>query len=341
MWLRLIVGIGIIVAVATAFLKWPAFDRLRTPETRRAIPEISMPLVPATHPVKKIEEKITKIKETPAPSAESTQGQLNTIKQALDTIAKSIKNVTEEIPSSQVPKTRLSQDELHRIAAQSVVNLFCQEENGATAVATGILIHSNGTILTNAHITDNANKDQECTVRAGSPAAPFAVAKLFFTPPAFSATTSIAAKAKWDMALWKIVRSSSAIPLPETFEALAIDFTHDFFSQEALATFSYPAELLSKEVILSSLYLVFSETNVEAVDEIFIQSLAGLGSQQGSSGGALLDPTSGKFVGLIFAVDRETEINKRRLFALRASRIDEIMKQETGKTLEDYLSAQP
>ena len=80
---------------------------------------------------------------------------------------------------------------------------------------------------------------------------------------------------------------------------------------------------------------------MEGTDDYFIQSWAGLGSQQGSSGGALLDPTTGKFVGLIFAIDKETEINKRRLFALRASRIDEIMKTETGKTLEDYLATQP
>lgn len=284
------------------------------------------------------EKKKEGIKKQSIKTEKETTNELKTIQAAIEALKMSLKTFSESQPAPIEQKQRLPQTELHRIAARSVVNLLCQEKNGATAIATGIVIHSNGAILTNAHIADNANKDQECTVRAGSPAAPFAVAKLVFAPSAFSATTSIAEQIKWDMAIWKIEKlSPSAGPLPETFDALTLDASHQFSPQEMLSTFSYPAELLSKEVILSSLYLVFSETSVEAVDEIFIQSLAGLGSQQGSSGGALLDPTTGKFVGLIFAVDRETEINKRRLFALRASRIDDIMKQETGMTLNEYL----
>lgn len=283
-------------------------------------------------------EKIMMPEQIQEPSSEITKEQLDVIQKALDKIAQSIKNAAEMAESMQAPKPRLPQDELHRIAAQSVINLLCKEENGTTAIATGIIIHPNGTILTNAHIIDNANENQECTVRKGSPAESFAIAKLMFAPSAFFATTTLAEQVKWDIALWKIDRPSGATPLPKTFDALAIDLAHEFYPVEALATFSYPAELLSKEVILSSLHLVFSETNVEAVSEFFIQSLAGLGSQQGSSGGALLDPATGKLVGLIFAVDKETEINKRRLFALRASRIDEIVKQETGKTLVEYLT---
>lgn len=274
-----------------------------------------------------------------------TTNELKIIQSAIDALKMSLKTFSEsQPPASLTPKLkpRLPQTELHRIASQSIVNLLCQEEGGTIAIATGSIIHPAGYILTNAHIVDNANKDRECVVRKGSPATPFAIAKLIFTPSAFSATTSMNEQIKWDMALWKIEKPSpGASPLPESFDTLTLNTSHQFFLQEMLSTFSYPAELLSKEVILSSLYLVFSETSVEGVDEVFIQSLAGLGSQQGSSGGALLDPITGKFVGLIFAIDKETEINKRRLFALRASRIDEIMKQETGKTLEEYLATQP
>lgn len=275
-----------------------------------------------------------------------TANELQTIQTAIEALKMSLKTFSESQPAPIEQKshpdlarqTRLPQTELRRIAAQSVVNLLCQEKGGTIAIATGSIIHPAGYILTNAHIVDNANQKQECTVRKGSPATPFAIAKLIFAPSAFAATTSITEKVKWDIALWKIDRPSDATPLPETFDALTLDTSHEFSSQEALATFSYPAELLSKEVILNSLYLVFSETAVESTDTYFIQSLAGLGSQQGSSGGALLDPASGKFVGLIFAIDKEAEINKRRLFALRASRIDEIMEQETGKTLDEYLA---
>jgi hypothetical protein len=272
----------------------------------------------------------------------TSDDQLRTIQNALNALEMSIKSITP--PSEPTPpkqKPRLPQAELHRTASQSVVSLLCDEEGGTIAIATGNIIHPAGYILTNAHIVDKANKEQECTVRRGSPAQPFAIAKLLFTPTAFTASTSVLEQIKWDMAIWKIDRPSGATPLPETFEALTLDRDHHFSAKEALATFSYPAELLSKEVILTSLYLVFSETEVEAIDEFFIQSLAGLGSQQGSSGGALIDPTSGKFVGLIFAINKETEINKRRLFALHPARLGEIMKIETGKTLEEYLAAKP
>lgn len=295
---------------------------------------------------KTIQEGLTKSIKT----EKNTADELRTIQTAIDALKMSLKTFSESQPAGtsilltkkarldSARQARLPQAELHRIAAQSVVNLLCQEEGGTIAIATGTLINATGYILTNAHIVDNANKKQECTVRKGSPALPFAIAKRVFVPSAYAATTSVTEKIKWDMAIWKIEKSSGAIPLSASFEALALDSSHEFSPQEALATFSYPAELLSKEVILSSLYLVFSETAVEGVDEFFIQSLAGLGSQQGSSGGALLDPATGKFVGLIFAVDKEMEINKRRLFALRASRIDEIMKQETGKTIAEYLT---
>lgn len=285
-------------------------------------------------------EKMTREKLKPSIKTEKeTTDELQTIQAAIETLTISLKTFLESRPAPIEQKPRLPQTELHRIASQSVVSLLCQEEGGTIAIATGTIIHPAGYILTNAHIADNANKEQECTVRKGSPATPFAVAKLIFSPSAFAATTSIAEQIKWDVALWKIEHPAAAgqTPLPESFDALTLDISHKFSPQEALATFSYPAELLSKEVILSSLYLVFSETAVEGVDEFFIQSLAGLGSQQGSSGGALLDPTTGKFIGLIFAIDKETEINKRRLFALRASRINGIMKQETGMNLADYL----
>lgn len=292
-----------------------------------------------------LSEKTTQEKRAkPIKTEKQTTEELQTIQAAIEALKMSLKTFSESNPAGTsvppTPKARLPQAELHRIAAQRVVNLLCEEGGGTIAVATGIIINPAGYILTNAHIVDNANKEQECTVRKGSPALSFAIAKRVFVPSAYAATTSVTEQIKWDMAIWKIKNPAAAgqTPLPETFDALTLDIIHEFFPQEALATFSYPAELLSKEVILSSLYLVFSETAVEGVDENFIQSLAGLGSQQGSSGGALLDPTTGTLVGLIFAVDKEMEINKRRLFALRASRINEIMKKETGKTLEEYLA---
>ncbi|OGZ45415.1 MAG: hypothetical protein A3C84_00295 [Candidatus Ryanbacteria bacterium RIFCSPHIGHO2_02_FULL_48_12] len=239
-------------------------------------------------------------------------------------------------------KDRIPQAELYAHAASRVVNFFCDVGNGEISVATGILVSDKGYIITNAHVAEET-KSQRCLVRQGSPAHAYAFVERVFMPKNFSITKHSDENLRQDVSIWRVVSSANQTPLPVSFPAFTIDPTKEAVIGTALATFSYPAELLGFQAITTYLYLSFSETIVEAKDAYFIQSLQSLGSQKGSSGGALIDPYTGDFIGLIFAVSesKNMDISSRKLFSLSARAIDEVVYNETGKHLYAYLETNP
>lgn len=262
----------------------------------------------------------------------------------LGKITKNLKTVREElfVPQEEPPKTRLGQNILYALASERVVNLFCELEKNEIAIATGVIIHTDGYILTNAHVTDTA-KPKPCLIRNGSPARNYAIAEQIFIPPQFSSTSTSRENLAQDIALWKITKVLEDTQQPAKFSALAIRPAFQVIDSAPYATFSYPAELLGSPTIVSSLYLSFSETIVQAHDAYFIESTQGLGSQKGSSGGILLDPYTGEFAGLIFAInDEKTQsIAERMLFSLTPFAINEAVRNATGKDLEAYLAGNP
>lgn len=217
-------------------------------------------------------------------------------------------------------------------------------KNSYIVVATGVIIHQDGYILTNAHVAEDALQDT-CTVRIGSPAKTFGVAEKIFSPRMFSATSSATENLKRDISLWRITETLPDSPLTAPFPFVEIHPNHATTIGDALGTFSYPAEFLSFQVINNDLYLSFSETIVEATDRHFIQSSLGLASQKGSSGGILIDEYTGEIAGLIFAVsdtdNASNDISKRKLYTLTPFAIDETILEETGKHLQEYLATKP
>jgi hypothetical protein len=239
-------------------------------------------------------------------------------------------------------KDRIPQAELYAHASERVVNFFCNVGNGEISVATGIVISEKGYILTNAHVAEET-VSHRCLIRNGSPAHAYAWVERVFMPKNFSITKHSDENLRQDVSLWRVVSSANQTPLPVSFPAFTIDPAKEAVIGTALATFSYPAELLGFQAITTYLYLSFSETIVEAKDTYFIQSLQSLGSQKGSSGGALVDPYTGDFIGLIFAVSesKNTDISSRKLFSLSARAIDDTVYDETGKHLYAYLETDP
>ena len=108
---------------------------------------------------------------------------------------------------------------------------------------------------------------------------------------------------------------------------------------EALLVLSYPSELLGFETILKNLTLLFTLTVVEELDSKFIVSSAGLSSQSGSSGGMLLSSFSARPVGIIFAVQSEGPIAERALYSLTNQAIEEIIEEEVGQSLAEFLAS--
>ncbi|TSC71679.1 MAG: hypothetical protein G01um101470_520, partial [Parcubacteria group bacterium Gr01-1014_70] len=111
--------------------------------------------------------------------------------------------LVEEPIASAPPPARLPAHTLYEIAAERVVNLFCELPGDEVAIATGVLIHSKGYILTNAHVADAAEA-HSCLIRRGSPARNFAVAERVFLPPEFSSLSHTRENLAQDVAIWKI-----------------------------------------------------------------------------------------------------------------------------------------
>lgn len=272
-------------------------------------------------------------------------------KEVLGTSPEKLKTVQEEralveeppapAPTPPPAPSRLSSRTLYEIAAERIVNLFCELPNNEVAIATGVIIHSNGYILTNAHVADT-EQSRTCLIRRGSPARNFAIAERVFLPPGFTSESHTRENLARDVAIWKITdvieKNDASI-----FPSLSIRPAQLPADGAALATFSYPAELLGSQAVVSALYLSFSETHVVSHDAYFIESAEGLGSQKGSSGGILIDPFTGEFAGLIFAIsDAKTEyVSERTLFSLTPFAINETIRAATGKDLDAYLDTNP
>jgi len=290
--------------------------------------------------LKQTETKVAKkesppvVKSTPPPLDQKT---LDQIQQGLNQAVQGPTN----LKASAAPKIRLTQLELYNKAQNRIVNFFCQQGN-QFRVASGIIISSQGYILTNAHVADGYDTNFECLIRQGSPARNFGYAKIVMFPKAYAEAASRKDQAENDVSIWKLVRGpgdpNNPIPLPETFPYYDIDPNYYPERNQPLATFSYPSELLGYEVILKSLNMLFAETIVSDFDQELILSTTGLSSQIGSSGGILVDVHANQMAGLIFAVSKDEEISKRNLISLTNNSIDRIVRVETGLDLAQFLA---
>lgn len=334
-----IIFISGICALALALLFMPDMPLPAPSTSGPASIGISHPVITPPAEQENKEPEKTKAEE----SNTTLEKQKTAPEEVLGTPSTELKAANDErvLTSEPPPPIRLSSQTLYTIAFERVVNLFCELGNDEVAIATGVIIHENGYILTNAHVADS-EKANSCLIRRGSPARNFAIAKRVFSPPGFSSKNYERENLARDIAIWKITEvledESSA-----TFPSLAIQPAHLPVDGNPLSTFSYPAELLGSPTIINSLYLSFSETQVVSHDAYFIESMQSLGSQRGASGGILLDPFTGEFAGLIFAINdaKKESIQERTLFSLTPFAINEAVRTTTGKDLEAYLDTNP
>ncbi len=268
-------------------------------------------------------------------------------KKAIDLIQQKINETPPApLPPISAPLTqsalppRLSQQVLYDKAVSRVVNFFCEYNNGVET-ASGVIISSNGYILTNAHVAEAfVNQNYECKIRQGSPARNIGYAKIVMFPKAYTSSggNSWEGHAN-DVSIWKFTRSANSDEaLPKEFPYYSIDPNYLPKKDQPLATFSYPGELLGYEILLKSLNMLFGETIVNDFNADFIASGMSLSSQSGSSGGILVDIYTNNFAGLIFGVTTDTSINQRKLFSLSPYAVNQVVKNETGFNLVDFLN---
>lgn len=307
------------------------------------LPPISSPSDPATTTDKTADnrEPPTKSQPTepakPAPLKTVDQKTLDELQTKLNqTIPASLPSASPPLTQPPPPKFRLSQEELYTKAAARVVNFFCQQ--GSTVrVASGVIISPQGHILTNAHVGEGFDENFECAIRQDSPARNLAYAKLALFPKAYTNALTRQEQAENDVSIWKIIRLANGDPVSNPFPYYEISTQYYPELNQILSTFSYPSELLGYETLLKNLNLLFAETVVSDFDRDLILSGTGLSSQVGSSGGILVDIYTNDFAGLIFAVSKDEEIAKRKLFSLTPYSIERVIQNETKLDLATFL----
>lgn len=325
----------IIVAVAVTFFIYRQETIL---EPIVPVSSVSSPYTlsgPVTETVTTTPKTIEKTKPVVQPKLKIDQTTLDQIQTKLNQASQTITDIGKQPATPPLP--RLSQQILYDKAVTRVVNFFCQQGSNVRT-ASGIIISPAGYILTNAHVAQGFSSDFECVIRQGSPARNLAYAKIVMFPKAYTNATTRQEQADNDVSIWKITRLAGDNPITDPFPYYQVDPTYYPEVNQPLATFSYPAELLGYETILKSLNMFFAETIVDDFDRDLILSSTGLSSQVGSSGGILVDVYTNKFAGLIFAVSKDDQINKRKLFSLTPASVERVVETETGLSLAEFLS---
>lgn len=243
----------------------------------------------------------------------------------------------------------------------ALVNIFCTMRSKNLVRATtgsGIMIHKNGVILTNAHVAQflllsepQRGITTTCTVRMGDPAIAKYYADLLYIPPTWvtenakelhSETPS--GTGERDYALLYVTSAVDGT-LPNEFPALSVDvapFTNDSKNQVVRAA-GFPAELVRTEGSKASISPVVATTTItelftytaKKVDLVGIAPSAA--GEHGSSGGPIVD-LEGNVIGLISTKGDAQKDGEKSLRALTLPYIDRTIKEETRIGLLDTIS---
>ncbi len=245
---------------------------------------------------------------------------------------------------------------------EAVVNIYCTFTTPTTirtTTGTGYFIHSDGVIITNAHVAQylllestDLLGEADCIIRSGNPAAAKYRAELLYISPAWVAKNASIIDAaiptgtgERDYALLYITESLTTEPLPARFPALAFDtdlMPHNTTGKRVIAT-GYPAtDLLAHgagtpltpkkaETAISELYTFGSN-----YADVFAIKGTAVGAE-GSSGGPVTD-TEATAIGLIATRGDDETDGVGSLRAITLSHIDRTIEEETGFSLERNVS---
>ena len=239
----------------------------------------------------------------------------------------------------------------------ALVNILCYvpPESGLHSIsASGVIIDSQGIILTNAHVAQYfllTNRGVSCVVRSGNPAADkYDAALIYISPSWIHANVDVLTQAaprgtgEYDFALLAITKSATSAALPSSFPFVPLATTPPP-SGTPVVIASYGAQFLESNQIQSSLFptLVFGSVKdvfTFATTTIDVLALGGSAvAQEGSSGGGVVD-VSGTLMGTITTSTVEGATDTRSLDAITVSYIRAEYASETGSAL-DLLLAEP
>lgn len=282
-------------------------------------------------------------------------------------ILPSLNNIPDVLRKSLPYQSALLSDAVSSSTATSnpldaLVNIFCTfttDTTIRTTTGTGFFIHSEGVILTNAHVAQYlliAKTDRlgaaDCTVRGGNPASPLYKAELLYIPPAWVLENANLIDAalpsgtgERDYALLYVTESLSSEPLPARFPALPLftePLSNNLTNTEVVAA-GYPATDLATRGAAATIIPRLATTSVSEL-YTFGSNLADVFSirgsvvgAQGSSGGPIMS-SDGRVLGIIVTRGDDATDGAGSLRAITISHINRTIEEETGFPLERNIS---
>ena len=282
-------------------------------------------------------------------------------------IVVSLNTLSSQLASSSTKESpvTLSFDSLNSKTRSAVVNIYCRlnDNSGRITSGSGVIIDPRGVILTNAHVAEyfllkNYSKPDyvDCSIRTGSPAEPMYRAKPLFIPEAWLKTnaqvineTNPTGTGENDFALLLITSKINGDPSPDKFDYVPMDesFSHPEKDSEVIIS-SYPAEYTKGILAQNSLNEVsgiskissgyyFNDADKDSLDLIDVSG--SIASQGGSSGGAVVEVSSGKLVGIVVTTTKGTgTTSSRELYALTTSHVARKFLAEANQTLDSFLA---
>ena len=248
------------------------------------------------------------------------------------------------------PPPAVKSSDLYQKALGALVNIFCDDEAGHRYIlGSGAIISPAGYVLTNAHLAEYFLQERvDCVLRRGSPARTFAKAAVLYLPDQNLkiGETQIAQK---DLAILKITGPSGTIPLQESFDYFEFSPDYELGAGEVLYSLGYPTEFLGAELILKGANILFTTgtvTELADVDGNFSTAeganLKGeISAQHGSSGGIFLESKTGKVAGLFVGLTEGKTTAERSQFIFLSSYLDEVVRQDKGMGLLEFLNTNP
>lgn len=322
-----------------------------------------------TEPINVLKTESVTSSTTPVANTGTTTSELlskNLVPQKTSTTTKQ-KLAQTNTPAGATPKTITIQllplEQLNEKARPAIVNILCTTQNGGDfkpLSGSGVFINNRGVILTNAHIgqyfllRDYGVKNYiTCVARQGSPASPtFLIEPLYVSKKWIEENKQTIKQedptgtGENDFAILRAVGKPDGQPLPQSFPYLEANINPELVLRSLpMLIIAYPAGFLGGATIQTSLSLTSSTGVIKELYNFYDKALldvisveGNILSQRGSSGGAVINQSTGKLEGIITTSTNNTSTGERVLFAITPGHIDREIKIETGQTLNEFIS---
>jgi S1-C subfamily serine protease len=247
----------------------------------------------------------------------------------------------------------------------ATVNLYCKVKIGGreySSTGSGVFIHSQGVILTNAHVgqyflltSGSKKKKAQCTVRTGSPSSAVYTADLLYISPSWfsSYRDAVADKeqakgtGEGDFSLLYVTGQKNKRPLPVVFPALALATAQTVLGVTqgtAVTIAGYPAEGFDFKEIRKGLPRHIASSSVTSVRS-FVRPFADVlalapstAGKSGISGGPVVN-ASQTVLGIATSVGSEDKKNGLRVLrAISVVHMDRVVRIDTGLSLLEVAS---